>query len=167
MSGKLNPKIRETKAGIRTERTFSVYPMSYRDQKKFMNEILEAWTTFSAAGQDDQTEGNIVTKLVDILDEKLELLFATVTDFEGSEIDTVLSDMDNDQLVDFIQIVWEVNYETPFLKKEVSFLKSLRKMFNEKSPMPLLQQSSGDTLNIQSLTSSRKGSKKAASRKSK
>ena len=160
---KITPKIRETEYGIRKLKKFTVYPLSIFDQKRFAKEFFTSYQRF-AGSYAEEAGSSFIDQILEIFDEKIEDLFLVCTDFEKDSIPEVLRDMDNDQLTDFAQIVWEVNFEIPFVRKENSLMQTLRKAFG-KSPIASLPQSSEAIPKSAYTKSTSKGSKKGVSRK--
>ena len=104
----LNPRIRQLKVGTRTLRKIKVYPFSAGQQL----EVVELIGVLVNAIGEAQTEGDLEDLQVlelfsSTIKDKLGIVIGFVTDPEAK---VTIEDFDNDQLADFVDIIFEVNF---------------------------------------------------------
>ena len=112
---KINPRVKVTTIGIRALREIPVYPLSVMEQLNLSNVISDAIAEFFAAkGQlttnklELKTENiEFVKMIIDILKTNIIRIIKLTTDEEGED---VLKEMTNDQLADYIDILYQDNY---------------------------------------------------------
>jgi hypothetical protein len=109
MISELSPDIREVPIGTRSLKMIQIYPLSVGDQIK-MTDILAA-VAAEVLAANDTTEDTIAIRLVPMVSSNLKEFLSFVID-EEVDIDDVLYDMTNNQLINLVQVIFEVNYES-------------------------------------------------------
>lgn len=142
----LNPQIREVIIGIKKLRKISIYPLSISDQSKLTSSISTAVLEVMAV----KDEGNI--KILSVVKDLISDNISKILSFVSDEGEKVLEEISNDQLLDIIEVVFEVNYAS-LEKKTRSLLTKLAKVF---LPAQLSQASSDTTPSTDLRTSSEK-----------
>jgi len=105
---KLNPEVKTATIGVRVLREISVYPMSVGEQVKLTDVITETMKKFLEEGKEKEVDAEFVEFLVGLIKEKVSEIIMIVTD--ETDADLILNDMTNDQLVDFAEIVYDMNF---------------------------------------------------------
>ena len=135
MSGKskmndLNPLHKSTTIGLREAKEIIIYPLSVGEQLKLTDIITEFLRKYF--GTEDGTEktaaesmGDIalINELVEVIKDNVGKIITLTTDAEDA--DEILDDMTNDQLMDFVTIVYDMNFESA-RKKLMSLIQKVK-----------------------------------------
>lgn len=120
----INPQITTTTIGVRVLREINIYPLSVMEQLKLSDVVSKAIVDFFNTKDKIRKQVVINTEniefvnfVVTILRENIMKVIAISTDEDPEK---VLSDMTNDQLADFIGIIYEDNFGK--IRKKVSDL---------------------------------------------
>ena len=123
MSGKekmneLNPLHKSTTIGLREVKEIIIYPLSVGEQLKLTDIITDFLRKYF--GTEDGTEGKgkaesmediaLINELVEVIRDNVGKIIVLVTDAEDAN--EILDDMTNDQLMDFVNIVYDMNFES-------------------------------------------------------
>lgn len=123
---KLNPQIASLEIGIRNLRTIKIYPLSFGDQLEMTDLITETIQKFIEARGDKLQEDNVefVQFIIDLLRKNLSKIIRLISDEE----DTLLKEITNVQVVDMVNIIYEMNYEES-IKNAQSLFEKIKPMF--------------------------------------
>lgn len=123
---KLNPQIASLEIGIRNLRTIKIYPLSFGDQLEMTDLITETIQKFIEARGDKLQEDNVefVQFIIDLLRKNLSTIIKLISDEE----DTLLKEITNVQVVDMVNIIYEMNYEES-IKNVQSLFEKIKPMF--------------------------------------
>ena len=123
---KLNPQIASLEIGIRNLRTIKIYPLSFGDQLEMTDLITETIQKFIEARGDKLQEDNVefVQFIIDLLRKNLSKIIKLISDEE----DTLLKEITNVQVVDMVNIIYEMNYEES-IKNAQSLFEKIKPMF--------------------------------------
>jgi len=131
----LNPRIRDVDIGIRNLRKVTIYPLSIPDQEQLIDVITSAVREFflSDAPKDDYAFTSFVVKQIK---DNMKRIMELITD--EKDIEALLRDIDNYQLTEIANIIWEVNFDLPG-KNAKSLFEKLKNLFPSEglSPMSL------------------------------
>jgi hypothetical protein len=129
----LNPDVRTLKIGKKDLEEKEILPLSFTDQRKLLQtivsviaELVPTWET--------ATQTVVISEMRKVIEDNIELIVGMIYDGDKEEF---MSKMTNDQLVDLIDIVWEVNYQFPLDKGTMTIqkiMKSLKKPSSKPSP---------------------------------
>jgi hypothetical protein len=138
----LNPEVRELILGIRKLKKIVIYPLSYYDQKQIGELIAKS---MGKLGETLNAEENtaFIGKLSDMIEQNIPQIIEKCTDLK-SEI--FMKQVTSGQLMEFIQIVMEVNFLNP-IQKGTNLFVSLGNLY-ESNP------SSPQSVNITDINSS-------------
>lgn len=140
---KLNPKIREIEYGKSRLNQLTIYPLSLNDQfsvAEIISEVVARLET-TASGS-DIAAFNAFVSVVQVHAQKV---LEIVTDLETPAVIQIMDEITNDQFLEFIEAVWEANYETT-LKNGQSLFKKIQSQFQVPSQTSL-KRSSPTSLN--------------------
>lgn len=123
---KLNPQIASLEIGIRNLRTIKIYPLSFGDQLEMTDLITETIQKFIEARGEKLQEDNVefVQFIIDLLRKNLSKIIRLISDEE----DTLLKEITNVQVVDMVNIIYEMNYEES-IKNAQSLFEKIKPMF--------------------------------------
>ena len=112
---RVNPRIVDVEIGIRSLRKIKVYPLSMHDQKELTKKIdVILKSIFSESkGAKSKEDNNLimVSKAVKAIEDNIEPIFKFVLPDEN--IPKLMKELDNNQLSQIIEIVYNTNYKTP------------------------------------------------------
>lgn len=110
MSGekKLNPQVRSITVGIRDLREIKIYPLSIADQLEMTDLITGALEGFFVSEERDNLA--FVTTIVNLVKENIAKIIELATCKE-QDPQIVLKEMTNDQLGQFANVVYDMNFE--------------------------------------------------------
>lgn len=154
MNLKLNPKIRTIDYGKSEFKKLTLYPLSINDQFSVADLIGEVVSRLDEAqsGSDIAT----FTAFVSVIQSNAQKVLEIVTDLDTPTVVEVMNQLTNDQFLEFIEAVWEANYEIP-LKNGRSLFKKIQSQLQVPQPTSLkrsLPTSSKDIPNTPSTISS-------------
>jgi len=150
MSQSMNPRVRVLEVGIRTIRKIKIYPLSVSDQFDLSDSITEGIQIYAKEAGENLTPES-VSKMIDLIRKKLpDILKLIVLDEKNPK--ALLKELDNYQLAEIAQIVFEDNYGEP-VKKLVSLFRPGMQQQNESALERLSQLSAGTTPATDSNTS--------------
>jgi hypothetical protein len=149
MSQSMNPRVRVLEVGIRTLRKIKIYPLSVADQFTLSDSITEGIQIYAKESSENLTPES-VSKLVDLVRKKLPDILRLIVPDEKVPA-KLLKELDNYQLAEIAQIVFEDNYGEP-VKKLVSLFRPTTQG-NESALGRLSQLSAGTTPATDSNTS--------------
>lgn len=140
----LNPECKILKIGVKKTEDVIVYPLSYYEQKKTSEMVAKKMQTLSTELNDDK-EVAFIGKLAQVLESSIPTLVKSCTDLEPKYF---MKHVTAGQLMEFINIIMEVNFLNPIQKGTDLFVNmgSLYGM-NPSSPM------SANNMDTESLTS--------------
>ncbi len=150
MSQSMNPRVRVLEVGIRTIRKIKIYPLSVADQFELSDSITEGIQLYAKEAGESLTAES-VSKLIDLIRKKLPDILRLITPEEKNP-KALLKELDNYQLAEIAQIVFEDNYGEP-VKKLVSLFRPGMQQQNESALERLSQLSAGTTPATDSNTS--------------
>jgi hypothetical protein len=150
MSQSMNPRVRVLEVGIRTIRKIKIYPLSVADQFELSDSITEGIQLYAKEAGESLTAES-VSKLIDLIRKKLPDILRLITPEEKNS-KALLKELDNYQLAEIAQIVFEDNYGEP-VKKLVSLFRPGMQQQNESALERLSQLSAGTTPATDSNTS--------------
>jgi len=135
----LNPDIKVVNYGKKEIKILQVYPLSIRDQFKLTSMVSAIVMDIVAEqAENNFTDAMFMKKIMDAIESNLTEVLAVAADVEKEEADSVINSMTNTQMMDLIEIIWEVNYE-PAIKKGTGLLERGRNLFpSRKSSAPSL-----------------------------
>jgi hypothetical protein len=139
LGGKQNPRIREVEVGTRTLKSIKVYPLSVGDELEVSDLISETLTQFFAQKVEDVNK-KVIDFFIDTVQKNLKRALELVTD--GAELklagfetfDSFLKDIDNEQLVEILEIIYKNNFER-IAKNLKGSLGTILGMFQEKEAL--------------------------------
>lgn len=142
MASALNPDIRNIEYGKREIKSLQIYPLSIRDQFKLSNLVTTVVTNIVAAQEENQFSDAVFMKFImDAIEENIGELLCTMADITKEESEAVLDSMTNPQLVELVEVIWEVNFE-PAIKKGRDLFERGRNLFpSKRSSAPSLNDS--------------------------
>jgi len=164
-AAKLNPKVKTLDIGIRNPMTITLYPLSVAGQFRMTDLITDAFNSAMSMTTDDARNPMAwVTTIVGTLQRNSaeSLTLATCGEHKGEDL---LEEIDNDQFLEVMEIIFEVNYQRA-IEKAPLLADKYRHLFERKAegthskkPAPM---SSNDTPDTPSETSTNEASSKAA-----
>lgn len=163
----LNPKIRELEIGIRERRVITLYPLSIASELKITDLITSILVAYSMAQEGADDNVGTLQLFVDLFKKNLPQIIEAVT-CEEKAGEEIAGEMDNEQFLDFVDILIEVNFEGaakkgPKLAGRLKGLFGLPETPAEQSGSKMsLPTSSKDTDSMTSPTSTVEHSEKAA-----
>jgi wyosine [tRNA(Phe)-imidazoG37] synthetase (radical SAM superfamily) len=92
--------------GIREPKEITIYPISIGQQKKFADKISKMLEDFSKQSENDLAITDMVNLIITLIEENVDEIAKMVV--EG-EVD--FSEASNNQLVEFCNNIYEMNYE--------------------------------------------------------
>lgn len=135
----LNPRIRTITIGVRKLYTITVYPLSFGDELKFLDKISSYLTRFVTIPEQDRSDAVLATFIAEFIKEAFPEIVSLVIDMDEwntlSEGKELLSCLDNYQLIDFAQLIYEMNFGEQFQKKAKETVESFSKMMTGTAPM--------------------------------
>lgn len=140
----LNPDIKKMLIGSREMVEITIYPLSVSEEGELIRTVTGAIIQFSKEQNEEMDDDKSVIVITKIIEENLEKIFKIVTDSEAP-----YSIMTNNQLVEFGEILFEVNFE--------GLLKNGRSLFKKVQGILLLKGQSPQSVkntDINSTTSS-------------
>ena len=138
----LNPQIHEVQIGVRELRNISIYPLSFADEIKLTDLISEALRAFLVR-ENQHNDMAFVAFMVDLIKKNLSKIISLVTDEEGED---VLQDITNVQMIEIVNIIYDVNFEIPS-KNARSLTKKVKTLFPSVRPQPQSANSTDTNLN--------------------
>jgi len=131
----VNPKIRKFTFGIDELQTVQMYPLSVANQKLVLQSIVDAY--FELVGDSSKPEELKNVRYVDLAQKVKDVIFDNVDDiakmvFRDFDSD-ITTEIDNDQLVQFVENVWEQNFENS-LKNGMSLFNRIKSALPKKRP---------------------------------
>lgn len=138
---KLNPKIREIEVGIKSFRTIKIYPLSAKDQMKLAGFFSEAVAKFMvmASGANNLQVVEFVRETVVA---NIEEILKIVTDYD----EDLLGEIDNEQMVDIVDIIYEVNFADILEKKGKSrVVKMIKNKLTSMKSLPISSEPTPNT----------------------
>jgi hypothetical protein len=132
----LNPDIREIQYGKKEMKTLTLYPLSIGDQFK-VTDIITKVVQDLVAGQQKGllSDFAFMTSVMGALEENLAKILTLIADISEDEAKKVIADLTNSQLMDIVEMVWEVDFE-PALKKGKNLFERGKKVFDSKRLSP-------------------------------
>ncbi len=145
MASTLNPDIRNIEYGKREIKTIQVYPLSIRDQFKLTGLVTAVVTQIVETQEENQlNDAAFMRSIMDAIESNISEILVVMADINKDEAEEILSVMTNTQLVELVEVIWEVNYE-PAIKKGKDLFERGRNLFpSKRSSAPSLS----DTPNI-------------------
>jgi len=122
----INPKITEVEIGIRNLRKIKIYPLSIKDQKDVSDLVVEAINGFFATGDSEKKDAEFLNFLIELVSLNLLRILSIVTDENKPE--KLLEEIDNEQLANIVEAIYEVNYKA-VSKKVESLIEKGKKIF--------------------------------------
>jgi len=161
---KLNPEVASIDIGVRHLRKVTFYPLSAGHQLK-MTAILESVFKELVKIEGGSEESTVVflTQVLEIVKENINTIIGMICDEDPDEL---LDDLTNSQLVNVVKYVYETNYEGP-LKNLLSLFQKEGEENWKELVLSQLSPPSAKSTDTSSVTSTKKASKKGASRKGK
>jgi len=111
---RVNPRIVDVEIGIHNLRKIKVYPLSMHDQKqltKLIDEVLKSIFKDDGGKSKDDKNLIMVSRAVKAIEENIEPIFKFVLPDEN--IPKLMKELDNDQLSQIVEVVYNTNYKTP------------------------------------------------------
>lgn len=134
---KLNPKARVAQVGIRKIKEIQIYPLSFADEAKFIDDVVTAFFSFVSLPEEERTNATLITTANTLINSNLPKILSYVVDLEEiNELfgnSDILSLVDNEQLLDIAQIVFEQNFGDSVQKKIQTMAKTWKTLFNQKT----------------------------------
>lgn len=146
----LNPKVRELTIGIRKFRTVQFYPLSVMSESQMtdaLNELLGK--VRGDDGQTPMTDMQLTNEIIVTIKTNLGRILGYATDEDG---DAMLGEMDNDQFLDALDIIFEQNFAGA-LKKGRSLFDKIKPMFLKEQPSKRPQPLSAKSMDTGSMKS--------------
>ena len=110
---KLNPVVRTTTIGVRVMREISIFPLSVTEQLNLTDLITKTLQEFFKADGGSKTL-DVSTDNIEFVSFVVELIktnVAEIIELVTEEEKDLLDDMTNEQLVDFAEVIYEMNFE--------------------------------------------------------
>jgi len=110
---RVNPRIVDVEIGIHSLRKIKVYPLSMHDQKqltKMIDGVLKSIFKDDGKSKDDKNL-IMVSRAVKAIEENIEPIFKFVLPDEN--IPKLMKELDNEQLSQIVEVVYNTNYKTP------------------------------------------------------
>ena len=140
----LNPQIKEVTIGIKQFRKIKIFPLSLSDQTKLTSLIAAAILRIIASK--DSSNAELIQEVKTVLEENIGKILGIVTEEDGKRL---TEEITNEQLIDIIDILYDVNYGI-LEKKGKTLIEKIRKQF---LPKRLSRKFSKDFLNTDLKTS--------------
>jgi hypothetical protein len=133
----LNPKVKKLTVGIRKIRDISIYPLSFSDETKFLDEVIQSFLGFVSLPEAERTNTVLVNKINEVINTNLPRVISFVVDQEEIEKafgpgSNILSNVDNDQLFDIVQIIYDQNFGESIQKKVTATVEAWKNLFLQK-----------------------------------
>ena len=126
LEGKINPRVVRFSIGTKKLREINIYPLSLADEFN-LDEMIQVVMREFVTNYAEITKVDIafVQVCLNLIKQNLEKFFSLVTD----EVDgNILSEIDNDQALDFVNHVFEMNFGGP-AKKAMALWEKIRSSF--------------------------------------
>ena len=145
----LNPRGKNVEIGIRALRVIKLWPLSVADELELTDVITKTLQAYFLRDE-DQGDIDFAAFMVNVFKENLETILKLVCPDEDPK--ALLKDMDNFQLTEIAEIVYEANFGA-VLKNVMSLLEKGAGLFLSRRPLP--ESASGTDTAPTTLTESR------------
>lgn len=133
---KLNPEIKEIEYGKKEIKKLTLYPLSVGDQftiTDIINKIFMGFAEVQSKGK--MTEVTSIGLVLEAIKENIYKIIMLVADVSEDKAKEIISNLTNSQLLDIVEIIWEVNFE-PAIKKGRTLFEKGKSMFNSERLSP-------------------------------
>lgn len=133
---KLNPEIKEIEYGKKEIKKLTLYPLSVGDQftiTDIINKIFMGFAEVQSKGR--MTEVTSIGLVLEAIKENIYKIIMLVADVSEDKAKEIISNLTNSQLLDIVEIIWEVNFE-PAIKKGRTLFEKGKSMFNSERLSP-------------------------------
>lgn len=133
----LNPRAKILTIGTRKLKNISIYPLSFADEGKFVDEIIQAFIRFMALPEEERSNAVLITMANDLINTNIPKILSFIIDQEEIEKAfgagaNILSYVDNDQLLDIVRIVYDQNFGESIQKKVTATMETWKNLFLQK-----------------------------------
>ncbi|RLF28751.1 MAG: hypothetical protein DRN14_03595 [Thermoplasmata archaeon] len=129
----LNPEVKEIQIGTRDSKIVTVYPLSYYNQKKIIEQVRVYMASSLAEKGEETSDIDYLGSLSVVLEKNIKVLIDKCTDLDKK---TFMADITSGQLVSFLSIIVEVNFVNP-LAQGVKLFTNMGSMYGAKQLSPL------------------------------
>jgi hypothetical protein len=133
----LNPRAKILTIGTRKLKNISIYPLSFADEGKFVDEIIQAFIRFMAIPEEERSNAVLITMANDLINTNIPKILSFIIDQEEIESAfgagaNILSYVDNDQLLDIVKVVYDQNFGESIQKKVTATVETWKNLFLQK-----------------------------------
>jgi hypothetical protein len=133
----LNPRAKTLTIGTRKLKNISIYPLSFADEGKFVDEIIQAFIRFMAIPEEERSNAVLITMANDLINTNIPKILSFIIDQEEIEKAfgagaNILSYVDNDQLLDIVRVVYDQNFGESIQKKVTATMETWKNLFLQK-----------------------------------
>jgi hypothetical protein len=133
----LNPRAKILTIGTRKLKNISIYPLSFADEGKFIDEIIQAFIRFMALPEEERSNAVLITMANDLINTNIPKILSFIIDQEEIENAfgagaNILSYVDNDQLLDIVRVVYDQNFGEQIQKKVTATMETWKNLFLQK-----------------------------------
>lgn len=133
----LNPRAKILTIGTRKLKNVSIYPLSFADEGKFVDEIIQAFIRFMAIPEEERSNAVLITMANDLINTNIPKILSFIIDQEEIERAfgagaNILSYVDNDQLLDIVRVVYDQNFGEQIQKKVTATMETWKNLFLQK-----------------------------------
>jgi hypothetical protein len=133
----LNPRAKILTIGTRKLKNVSIYPLSFADEGKFVDEIIQAFIRFMAIPEEERSNAVLITMANDLINTNIPKILSFIIDQEEIESAfgagaNILSYVDNDQLLDIVRVVYDQNFGEQIQKKVTATMETWKNLFLQK-----------------------------------
>lgn len=136
---RLNPRIRKATIGVRTLYDITIYPLSFGDELRFLERVTMSLSQFVMLPPEERTDMVLASILSEFVKESFPEILSLVIDMEEwntiSGNKDIMMSMDNYQLLEIAQIIYDVNFGEQFQKKAQTMAQEFMKVWQNKGTM--------------------------------
>jgi hypothetical protein len=125
---KLNPQIKKVKVGKKTLTQIDILPLSWTDQSVVLDKFFEVFLA-GASSFANLKDVDVLIEVKKLITTNIELILQYVVDSEEIKPSEIMKVITNSQLLEIIEIIWEVNYADPLEKRGMDLLTRIQKAF--------------------------------------
>jgi hypothetical protein len=133
---KLNPRVETRQIGIRQLYEVNIYPLSFGDEIALLDIISTSLIQYGSLPREEQTDIILAQIITEFIKKNIAQIINLVIDQEAwiqmSESKDFMKCLDNVQLLDLIQTIYDMNFGDEVQKKAKEMAKNLVELMNSK-----------------------------------
>lgn len=133
---KLNPRVHTTQVGIRQLYEINIYPLSFGDEIALLDILSTSIIRYGSLPREEQTDIALAQIITEFIKNNIGQIISLVIDQDEwndlSESKDFMKCLDNVQLLDIIQMIYDMNFGEEVQKKAKEMAKSMVELMNTK-----------------------------------